>query len=194
MLIYDLEILNAIPSNEPRHPDISYCDGWHDHEGMGISVVAAYDYVDDRYRVFCQDNLNDFLMLANTHDVCIGFNNHRFDNKVLGYNRVILPDEKCYDLFIEIQRGLGLDFSNPHERRAGYGLEPMAYANFRRKKSGNGALAPVEWQRAKIGNVIDYCLYDVYLTKRLIDRVIRCGKLNDPHDETQRIHIRKPGA
>lgn len=69
----------------------------------------------------------------------------------------------------------------------------MAYANFRISKSGNGALAPVEWQRGNIGNVIDYCLHDVYLTKRLIDRVIRSGALADPHD-AKPISIRKPGA
>jgi hypothetical protein len=34
-------------------------------------------------------------------------------------------------------------------------------------KSGNGALAPILWQRGQVGEVIDYCLNDVHITHEL---------------------------
>jgi len=195
LLIYDIEIANAIPSRDGlRTPNISYCEGWTDFLGMGVSVLACYDYVRDHYRVFCKDNLADFAALAERHDVLVGFNNLRFDNQVLTAHGIALNQASCYDLFIEIQRGLGLDFNNPAQRRSGYNLQGMAYANFRAKKSGSGADAPALWQSGKTGSVIDYCLSDVHLTKRLIDRVIRGGALADPLDERKSISIRRPGA
>jgi hypothetical protein len=34
MLIFDGEIINAIPTEAPRVPGINYCRGWHDFKGM----------------------------------------------------------------------------------------------------------------------------------------------------------------
>ena len=45
-IIYDCEIIRCIPPRDGiRNDDLAYCDGWHDYEGMGISVIGAYDYV-----------------------------------------------------------------------------------------------------------------------------------------------------
>ncbi len=191
MMVYDIEIIRAIPSpNAPREEGIEYVESWTDFSSMGIAVLACYDYARDCSRVFCQDNLADFLTLAHSHDICVGFNNHRFDNKILESNALVL--NSSYDLFEEIQRGLKLNFNNPAERRAGYGLSSMAFANFRANKSGDGAQAPIDFQRGRIGKTVDYCLQDVYLTKRLLDKVIRRGFLNDPHDTKTLIPVRRP--
>jgi DEAD/DEAH box helicase domain-containing protein len=194
MLIYDIEIVNAVPPRDGvKEEGINYCAGWSDHKGMGIAVLGVYDYVRDCARVFCKDNLSEFAELITKHDVLIGFNNLRFDNPILLANNVPINNVPCYDLFIEIQRGLELDFNDPRQRRAGYSLQAVAYANFRLSKSGSGAEAPQAWQRGRIGSVIDYCLFDVYLTKRLIDRIIRAGALTDPLD-AHPIPIRRPGS
>ena len=61
VLVYDIEIVNAIPDREGiKKEGVEYCEGWGDHAGMGISVIGAYDALEDRYRVFCEDNGNDF--------------------------------------------------------------------------------------------------------------------------------------
>ncbi len=195
MLIYDLEILNAIPSqSEPRQEGIEYCNGWSDTAGMGIACVCAWDYVADRAHVFCRDNLADFLALTRQHDVCIGFNNRRFDNAVLASNGIALRDEDSYDLYLEIMRGLGINPNDPTQRRSGYSLAAMSYANFHHRKSGEGKDAPALFQKGNIGRVINYCLNDIYITKRLIDRVIRRGNLIDPNDVKHCIRIRRPGV
>ena len=83
-LVYDLEILNAIKNKDEEFlPDIKYCGGWNDHANMGISVLTAYDYAKDEVRVFCGDNLPEFLDLVEECDYVVGFNSHRFDRRVV---------------------------------------------------------------------------------------------------------------
>lgn len=192
MLIYDIEIRNAIPDRggDPI-PDVTYCEGWGDHRGMGIAVICCYDYATDRPRVFCSDNLADFGALLASHDCVVGFNNQRFDDLILAAHGVELPEGKSYDILQEVYRGLGLV---PGEYRKGYRLADLCAANFRAQKSGDGALAPIAWQQGRLGTVIDYCLRDVHLTKKLLDRIIRVGRLIDPNAPDSRIPVRKPGS
>ena len=69
MLIYDLEIVKAIPDRKKaREPDIEYCSGWHDHANMGVSVIGAYDAIEDRFRVFTKEAFGDFEALAKEPD------------------------------------------------------------------------------------------------------------------------------
>ncbi len=195
MLIYDLEIINAVPPRDGlRQSNVTYCEGWHDYVGMGIAVICCYDYKTDRTRVFSRDNISLFPKLVETHDVVVGFNNSRFDNRVLAANMLAVPEALSYDLLTEIWRGLGLSDEFNFQTHGGYSLDAMCQANFRTGKVGNGADAPLAFQRGNIGQVIDYCLHDVHLTKRLLDRVIRQGTLVDPKNPNQPIRVRKPGA
>jgi hypothetical protein len=158
---------------------------------QGIACLCAWDYSDETCRVFLQDNLQEFARLVEKTDCVVGFNNHRFDDPLVAANGVQIPAAKSYDLLKQIWRGLGIGDVWRAETHGGYSLEKIAYANFRRKKSGDGALAPVEWQRGKMGSVIDYCLMDVALTRKLLDRVIRCGYLYCPKTG-DRIYVKRP--
>lgn len=201
MLIYDIEIENAIPSNkEPRIEGIKYCNGWHDHANMGISVIGAYDYETDRYHVFCKDNFSGFLELLATHTCIVGFNSRRFDNRVvLAQTEGIVNEnlekyfkQATYDILEEIWKSLGLDPDRFYwGTHGGYGLDVMCEVNFGTKKSGNGALAPVDWQQGRIGTVIDYCLNDVRLTKQLLDRIRLCNYLINPKTKGE-LKLRNP--
>lgn len=65
LLVYDCEIVKAIPSSkEAPTPGIEYCAGWRDFANMGISVIGAYDYETDRYRVFLEDGFQEFAELV----------------------------------------------------------------------------------------------------------------------------------
>lgn len=193
-LIYDIEILNAIPNRDGSKEDgIEYCAGWHDHANMGIAVIGVYDYEEDRARVFCQDNLSAFLDLCSDRDVLVGFNNIPFDNAVIAATLQIppFPEEQCYDLLRELWMAAGLSPTFDHNTHGGYGLDETCKRNFGTKKSGNGALAPVLWQQGKIGTVIDYCLNDIRLTKQLFDRVLQTGMLQSPKNG-QELALRYP--
>jgi hypothetical protein len=148
---------------------------------MGISVLCTYDYVEDRYRVFCVDNKEDFAARIKGA-LCVGFNNIPFDNAVLAATSgwEAPKEESCYDLLREIWAAAGNGPEFNASTHAGYGLDAMCEVNFGLKKSGNGAMAPVDWQQGNFGTVIDYCLNDVMLTKRLFDAVMRGDYIKNP--------------
>ncbi len=182
MLIYDIEILKAIPPKDAREmiPGVEYCAGWHDHKNMGIACICAYDYQTDRYRVFTEANLPDFLKLVSERGLLVGFNSSAFDNKVLEAVTGFKPPNTDYDILREIWVSLGLSPTFQYPSHAGYGLDEMCRANFGTTKTGNGAMAPVFWQEKKYGEVIDYCLNDVKLTKQLFDKALAGESIKNP--------------
>ena len=184
VLVYDLEIVNAIPGkNGAKLEGIKYCEGWADHAGMGISVIGAYDYKDDRYRVFCEDGFEDFRAICADRECLVGFNSIPFDNAVIGATLGLsLPENKCYDILREMWAASGLPPKFSFPSHIGYGLDLTCQANFGTEKTGDGALAPVDWQQGKIGKVIDYCLNDVKLTKQIFDAVLREQSIKSPKD------------
>lgn len=177
IVIYDIEIKKGIPPrNGTPVEGIEYCGGWHDHANMGVSTLCAYDYLESRYRVFCDDNRAEWgRLLASRNPLCVGFNNIHFDNRVLRASEqwdAPADDEQSYDLLREIWIASGLPPEFNPKTHGGVGLDAVCEKNFGIKKSGNGALAPVDWQQGRIGNVIDYCLNDILLTKTLFDRAV----------------------
>jgi hypothetical protein len=192
MIIYDIETENAILGrNEVKQPDVKYCEGWHDFAGMGISCIGVIDYATETTRVFLKDNLQAFAELIRASNCIVGFNNHRFDNRLLMARGVPLPVGRSYDILEEIWRGLGLAPEFNYQTHGGLSLDAMVKANFGRSKTDSGALAPVLWQRGEHGRVIDYCLADVALTRMLLDRIIRRGELVDPRTG-QKFSVRPP--
>jgi hypothetical protein len=173
-ICYDLEIVTAIPPKDGNLlPDIKYNQGWQDHANMGISVLCAYSSWDKRYRVFCGDNISELVNLVKQYEpLLVGFNNIAFDDAVIkataGWG-FTFPGVRRYDLLVETWLAAGLDPVYQHPTHDGYGLDAICQANFKEGKTGNGALAPVDWQRGNIGSVIDYCLADVRLTKMLFE-------------------------
>lgn len=193
-IIYDCEIIKAIPNKDRTQQEgIAYCGGWRDFSNMGISVIGAYDYVEDRYRVFCADNSKEFAELCNARDLCVGFNNIPFDNQLIRSSSPWLSptDANCYDLLIEIWASVGLSSEFNYKTHGGYGLDAVCEKNFGTKKSGSGALAPVLWQQGKTGEVIDYCLNDVRLTKQLFDAVLTGAPIKSPKEDRNLI-LRHP--
>ncbi len=191
MIVYDLEIKKAIlAAGEAPMPGIEYCSGWKDHKGQGISVLCAYDYTQDRYRVFCDDNLRGFQDLVDGGSLVIGFNSQHFDDQVC--NAHGLQVKTGYDLLREIYKALGLDpFPSKYgPEYRGFSLDAMAVANGLGAKSGQGSLAPVDWQQGRVGSVVDYCLQDVRITKGLVDLVLSGTPLFAP--DGRKLFLRKP--
>lgn len=113
------------------------------------------------------DNLDQFLPWVEGKRL-VGFNNLNFDNRVLRANGVMVDDEQCRDLLVAVWAAHGLGPIFDHKTHGGFGLDALARANLDAQKSGSGELAPELWQQGAIGQVVDYCLNDVFLTARLI--------------------------
>ncbi len=179
-LVYDLEIVKAIPDRKnPNQRGIEYCTGWSDHTNMGISAVCAFDAYEDRFRVFCEDNLNEFQQLLELRYPLVTFNGIGFDDKVLSANGIIVPVGKSIDLLREIWKAAGLGPEYQYPTHAEYSLDAICKANGLQSKTGNGAKAPIDWQQGKMGSVIDYCLNDVMITRNLYRLIVNHGFLID---------------
>lgn len=172
-LIYDIEIKRAIPNRgEAKIEGIEYCEGWGDHANMGISVIGAYDYGTDRYRVFCDDNKEEFFEAAEAAEVLITFNGIGFDDPVITacWKEDWEPKAHKFDIMAEMRKASGLRPS----------LDGTCQVNFGVAKSNSGALAPILWQRGKIGEVIDYCMNDIKMTKLAFDLIVKTGSIICP--------------
>lgn len=177
-ILYDVEVLRGVPDKKhPRIDGIEYCDGWNDHAGMGLSIIAAYDYATARYRIFHDDNFGEFEDLVHGRNV-IGFNSAAFDDSVCRHAGISV--NTTYDVLAEIWVAAGLSREFKFPSHLGYGLEAVCKVNFDCGKIGNGALAPVWWQQGKTGRATDYCLDDVQLLKLLVDLLASGGKLINP--------------
>lgn len=169
-IVYDCEIVRAMPvPGVAPDPTLEYCGGWTDFEGMGISCICAYDFATDGYRVFLSDNLADFQTLVHKSEEVIGFNSISFDDRLCAANNIQI--KTTYDL----QREVWVAAEMPPEytkgvTRRGYSLGKIAQVNLGSGKDITGAIAPELWQRGKIGTVIDYCLKDVMITKKLYEK------------------------
>lgn len=177
LVVYDCEILNVIPNSVTRaipEAGLKYCGGWGDHAGMGISVICAYVW-GQGYRVFLADNLAEFEALAAADStILVGFNNHSFDDKLICaclpqlalLDGARIPEHRSWDLAREVRRAKGMNPDAPGRKTGG--LDGLARANFLEGKKST-ANAPQDWQRGLHGKVIDQCLMDVMLTKRLVE-------------------------
>lgn len=187
MIIYDLEIQKCISkSGETRLPDFQYCDGFKDFFNMGVSCVVTFDTARNEYRIFDEFMLDDLKVVFKRTDVIAGFNILNFDNNVLRPYEFEIPDSKCYDLLAEIARAAG----TPNDYK-GLGLGAVCEANFGAKKTGDGAKAPMLYQQKRFGELFDYCLADVRLTKRLLDRILEIGNIINPRNG-QWIRVNRP--
>jgi len=187
MLIYDVEIAKLIPPKSgPREPDAEYCEGWTDHKGMGISVISAYDYREGVPRIFFEDNLDELWKLMDNAEKIIGFNNQHFDDKLMAAHGYLVDEDKSWDLFLAIKEAAGA-----HKFAKGYNLDNCCFVNLGMKKSGSGELAPLLWQQGKIGQLADYCLRDISLTKLLLDMCM-LQPILDPGNPGTRIFVKSP--
>ena len=177
MLVFDCEIKRCIqPNSKLRMEDIEYCEGWHDFAGMGIAVVCVYEIARGTSHIFCEDNIHLLQELFRIEPMSAGFHSERFDCPLLAANGVWVPHQH-YDLRREVLFAAGRDPDAPHDENRGYSLDSICKANGLPGKSGDGAMAPVLWQRKQYGTVINYCLNDVMQTVALIRR---CPILKDP--------------
>lgn len=184
MIIIDVEILKAIPPrpNEIREPGIEYCAGWRDFENMGITVVCTYEADTHLSRAFLVEDLGELAVYLHKKPTA-GFNTRRFDLPLLSAHGVDVDQSQHYDILEQIWLAQGLDPDNfVYATHGGWSLDAVCEATLGCKKSGNGAMAPIWWQKGRKGRVIDYCLRDVWLEATLLNEIEQSGGVSGPQD------------
>ncbi|BCL60797.1 hypothetical protein DGMP_14900 [Desulfomarina profundi] len=140
--------------------------GWAHCEKMGISVAVIYDSRLDSYVSYLEEEIDDFIDHLHRLDLIVGFNNIRFDNRVISaYTDRDLTQLPNLDLLAEVQKYLGYRLS----------LDRLAATTLGRKKSADG-LQALQWYReGKIELIARYCKDDVELTRDLLYYALENG-------------------
>ncbi|MCS6884993.1 MAG: hypothetical protein RMM17_00920 [Acidobacteriota bacterium] len=194
MVVYDVEIVRAVLGpDETKVAGLEYAAGWTDLDNLGIAVICAFDLQTGRYRVFLQDNLDEFVTLISERRFVAGYNNQRLDDRLLEVNGLWPVDMTSYDLLREIWIAAGADPDAPFDRtkQGGLGLDAMARANRVGSKVTKENIA-VLWQRGHKGKVIDHCLNDVRLTLLLMAQLQRQGYLLDSRSVDRKLWVKPP--
>jgi len=130
--------------------------GWHRADRMGISVAILYDSVSDSFKTYLEKDIPALINDLQTFDLVVGFNNKRFDNKVLSayslFNLAALP---TLDIMEKITNRLGYRLS----------LDRLAEHTLGVKKSANGLQALQWYKEGRMEEIIRYCRQDVKITR-----------------------------
>lgn len=202
ILVYDCEIIKAIQldhekDSKPMVDGIEYCEGFHDHENMGISVIGTYNnwnkesiaFVNSKAMPMASEALKGniepmakFQDLLNECDVLVGFNNQHFDDPLIKADGFIIPDNVVnYDILVEMWKAVGLVPPFIFPTHTGFSMDKTCEANGLRRKSGDGGNAAIDWQQGKYQQVIDYCLNDITMTTDLFRKIMHSnGWITNP--------------
>jgi hypothetical protein len=187
LLIYDLEICNAIPPRDSQEwvKDISYCKGWEDFKGMGISAIS-WCLVDAESLETIEMSVSQLTHAAwkrlskFNSDPAIkigGFNSLKFDDRLLqAYGLQVTSD---FDILQLILEAAGLKGQEYWKQGLRYNLAGIATANGL-QKSGSGELAPILHQRSKFSELMAYCLNDSMVETDILVKLLK-GILVDPN-------------
>jgi DEAD/DEAH box helicase domain-containing protein len=130
--------------------------GWHRADRMGISVAVLYDSDSDCFKTYLEKDIPDLIRDLQSFDLVVGFNNKRFDNKVLSaYSVFNLASLPTLDIMEKISNRLGYRLS----------LDSLAEHTLGVKKSANGLQALQWYKEGKIEEIVSYCRQDVKITR-----------------------------
>jgi DEAD/DEAH box helicase domain-containing protein len=132
--------------------------GWHRADLMRISVAVLYESRSDSCTTFTEATIDELVNRLFTLDLVVGFNNKRFDHKVLSaYSDRDLGLLPAFDILEAITSQLGYRLS----------LERLAEKTLQVRKEGNGLEALHWFKTGEMEKLADYCRKDVEITREL---------------------------
>ena len=130
--------------------------GWSHIDLMGMSVGVTFSTERGGYRVYAEPEVDGLIEEIRKADLVVGFNQIRFDYKVLeGYSVFDFSQVPSLDMLVDLNEKLG------HRLK----LDSIAQATFGCEKTAEG-LQAIEWYRqGKLMEIAEYCMFDVKITK-----------------------------
>jgi len=131
-----------------------------EHEKLGITVLALFDYRDKSQKIFTEKDINNLFPILENSSYIVGFNINSFDLPVLQpYYPGDIKHFRTFDILDDIKRILGRRLS----------LNDTIKATLGKKKTGHGLEAIDFYKEGKWEELKKYCMADVMLTKELFD-------------------------
>jgi len=174
-LVFDIETQNFFTD-----PGV----GWDNFAALKISVVGVYSYLQNKYFVFEENEMEALAELFASAGTIVGFSMNRYDVPVLnnylqklGADTPRLWEMKRVDLLEEIEMAANQRVS----------LSRLAEVNLGVKKDRHGSEAIALYRDGKIAELKEYCLNDVKLTKELYDLYLKQNYFMMPDKKTGEI-------
>lgn len=140
-----------------------------DPKKLGVTVVAVYDYGQQKGEIFTEKELNKLFTLLEHASYIIGYNVKSFDIAVLqGYYPGDVSHFMAFDILEDIREKIG--------RRLA--LNDVISATLGKKKTGHGLQAIDFFKQGKWDELKKYCMDDTMLTKELFEYGIKTGEIN----------------
>jgi len=142
--------------------------GWQNMHLMMVSVAVVFDSLEDRFRVYGEDEISALVEHLQKADLVVGFNIKRFDYAVLApYTNQDLEKIPTFDILEDVYRRLGFRLS----------LDHLVKETLGREKRADG-LQALEWYKAgEMQKLTEYCKQDVVLTRDLFGEGMDKGYL-----------------
>lgn len=132
--------------------------GWHHVSKMGMSIAVVYDSKLNGFVTYLEHEVDQLVQHLANLELVVGFNNRRFDNRVLAaYTKMNLDRLPTLDLLEEVQEHLGYRLS----------LDALAEHTLGVKKSGDGLQALQWYKDGDFDQLRKYCQKDVAITRDL---------------------------
>jgi DNA polymerase elongation subunit (family B) len=144
---------------------LSITNGRIDTKLMQTSVTGAYISWLDKYIVFWEEDITDFIALLKEADLIVGFNHVWFDLPVLqkyaDYN--LLSTLHCYDILTEVEKKVGYKLK----------LDNLAKNNLAHSKTDSYANFKDYHLQNKWSELANYCMHDVLITEQIFQLILK---------------------
>ncbi len=142
--------------------------GWGNTHKMGVSVAVIYDSELNDFVSYLEHEVDKLITHLLSFELVIGFNNKRFDNRVLSaYTNVNLAKLPTLDLLEEIHNYLGYRLS----------LNRLAEQTLGTQKTADGLQALAWYKEGRIDLIQHYCKKDVEITRDILYYALEQGFL-----------------
>lgn len=142
--------------------------GWGNIHKMGVSVAVVYDSELNDFVTYLEHEVEKLVAHLVSFDLVVGFNNKRFDNRVLSaYSEMNLSQLPTLDLLEEVHSYLGYRLS----------LNRLAEQTLGTKKTADGLQALAWYKEGRIDLIQHYCRKDVEITRDILYYALEQGFL-----------------
>ena len=142
--------------------------GWQHKHLLGLALAMTYDVVEDRYRIYTEETVDQLIDQLYQADGIIGFNTRDFDYQVLqAYTERPLPSLSTCAMLEDIQQALGYRLSLRHLVHETLGIDRP-----------DDSLQTVAWYRdGRTERLIELCRRDINLIRDLMRHGATAGTL-----------------
>ncbi len=154
--------------------------GWHHADKMGVSVAVVYDSEINDCVTYLEHEMDQLITHLQSFALIVGFNNKRFDNKVLSsYTTIDLNRLPTLDLLEETHNYLGYRLS----------LNSLAEHTLGTAKTADGLQALKWYKEGRIDLIQRYCRKDVEITRDLLYHALEQGFLLFANKAKQKVRL-----